>query len=761
MVGALFQIGVEMARATSNAATSRVSSSRGARRVAVALVLGLAAAVLRPVCVQASDTTTTTPWFRKALVGMEVGPTGAQFGSDPGDVGYASKFHGKEIVNRCVEAGCEYVVIWARDGEYAYYNSKVVPKCPGLGTRDVLRETVDEARIHDLPVIAYCVVQQGGRFLTQHPELAMRDPDGKPISRYCYNSGYLAVMKDLTAEMLAYGIAGFHIDMLDQGFGPPYGCWCHACRQRFEASYHKPMPRGVTWDADWDRMLAFRYRSSQEFERALRDHIHSVSPGATVDFNYHGNPPFSWEVGQRPAQHAGNGDFVTGETGVWGFSALGVGLNAEFYRSATPGLPFQVAMQRGVRMYHDQTTRPLNDLRWELFTLLAHGSFVTIVDKTGYDGWLDPVAYHRIGQAFHEALAKRPSFAGQPVQDVAIYFSGRTRDWFGRDEPSRYFQAFLGAHRAMVLEHLPWGVMLDENVTLEGLRSFPVVLLPGVAILSDQELAILRRYVEDGGSLCITGWTGLLGQRGEAVEHPAIESLVGARFVRRLESRDNHVRFTTASGQPAEAAVLASSLEPNWPFLVEGPAAVYEPTTATPLGELLRPHRTVRQRQGLEGTDWPQSADAPVGPAVLVHKLGKGRVVTFAAAPDVATAGEHPTVEARTLLANAIRALLPHPRLRIDAPAFVEVVVRDEPTARRMHVHFLAYSPTAMTTPAKNRPYVIPGLIEDPPCYRALLRLSQPVRDAKAWSEGTQLQINQGSVGAVIKDIHEVLTVHY
>ena len=176
-----------------------------------------------------------------------------------------------------------------------------------------------------MPVIAYCVVQQGGRFLTEHPELAMRGADGKPIGRFCYNSGYLEIMKKLISEMLAYGIDGFHIDMLDQGFGPPYGCWCDACRRSFEAAYHRPMPRGVTWDADWDRMLEFRYRSSQQFERALRDHINVVSPGATVDFNYHGNPPFSWEVGQRPVQHAGNGDFVTGETGVWGFSALGSG----------------------------------------------------------------------------------------------------------------------------------------------------------------------------------------------------------------------------------------------------------------------------------------------------------------------------------------------------------------------------------------------------------------------------------------------------
>ena len=727
----------------------------------VSLLLAITAGEMASIRAQSGGKAPATPWFRKSLVGMEVGPTGAQFGSDPSDVGYAARFSGKDVVKHCVEAGCEYVVIWARDGEYAYYNSKIMPKCPGLGRRDVLRETVDEARRHGLPVIAYCVVQQGGRFLVQHPELAMRGADGKPIGRYCYNSGYRSVMKDLTAEMLAYGIAGFHIDMLDQGFGSPYGCWCDACRRGFEAAYHRPMPPGVTWDADWDRMLEFRYRSSQNFEKALRDHIHSVSPGATVDFNYHGNPPFSWEVGQRPVQHAGNGDFVTGETGVWGFSALGVGLNAEFYRSATPGLPFQVAMQRGVRMYHDQTTRPLSDLRWELFTLLAHGAFVTVVDKTGYDGWLDPVAYHRIGQVFREAKAKRASFTGQPVQDVAIYFSSRTRDWIGREEPSRYFQAFQGAHRAMILEHVPWGVVLDENVTGEQLKSYPVVLLPNVTILSDRELALLRHYVEEGGSLIVTGWTGLLGQRGEAIEHPAIESLVGGRFIRRLESRDNHVRFASGSGLSSAAQALGSGFEPAWPLLVEGPAVVYEPTRATAIGELLRPQRTVRQRQGIEGTDWPMSAGAPVGPAVLLNRLGKGRVLTLTSSPDLATAGEHPIVEARRLLANAVRVLYPRARLRIEAPSFVEVVARDEPATRRLHIHFVAYSPTPTTTPAKNRPYVIPGLIEDPPCYRAQVRLPGPPRGAKAWSKETRIEIKQAAIEVFITDIHEVVTIDY
>ena len=139
-------------------------------------------------------------------------------------------------------------MLWVRDGDYAYYDSKLLPKAPGLGQRDPLREAVDEARKHGLPLIAYCVVQQGGHLLKTNPQWEMRGADGKPIGRFCLNSGYLEMMKEITAEQLAYGIDGFHIDMLDQGFGPPYGCWCDTCRKEFKRQYGHDMPSGATWD---------------------------------------------------------------------------------------------------------------------------------------------------------------------------------------------------------------------------------------------------------------------------------------------------------------------------------------------------------------------------------------------------------------------------------------------------------------------------------------------------------------------------------
>ena len=717
-------------------------------------------AVYFSACAVQAQVDSRSAWFQRSLVGMEVGPTGAQFGhSDPTDKEYCKLWDGREIVKKCVDANAEYLVLWLRDGDFAYYDSKLLPKAPGLGDRDPLREALDEAKKHDLPIISYCVVQQGGIYLQENPQWQMRSADGKPIGRFCFNSGYLEAMKKIVAEQLAYGIDGFHIDMLDQGFGKPYGSWSEKSQEIFRDQFGHDMPSGATWDASWDNMLTFRYQTSERFEKELTAWIKSINPKATVDYNCHGSPPFSFEVGQRPVQHAGNGDFVTGETGVWGFSALGVGLNAEFYRASTPGIPYQVAIQRGVRMYHDQTTRPINDMRWETFTLLAHGAFVTMIDKTAFNGSLDPVAYQRIGKVLGEARKKREHFGHQPVYDIGLYFSSRSRDWIGRENAAKYFQSFQGAHQACAMEHLQFGVLLDESVTLEKLRDFPVVCLPNAGILSQREVALFEQYVREGGRLLITGQTGQFDAMGQPLQESALETLIGARVVRRLESEDNWISLDGETDD-ARSDTLRTDIRPDWPFLVKGPATVYKPTTATAFGKLFKPHRTSRQRQGKMGTDWPMSADAPVGPAVLINRVGKGLVATCAASPDYATASEHALVEDRVLFRNLFRSLAPKRRVLVDAPSNVEAVVTDDRATRTLRVHLLAYNPTPRTTPQKNRPYVLPGMIEDKPIFRVSIA-TNGLRSGKALNSTTTVKVNENTVEATIEDIHEVILLEY
>jgi hypothetical protein len=206
---------------------------------------------------------------------------------------------------------------------------------------------------------------------------------------------------------------------------------------------------------------------------------------------------------------------------------------------------------------------------------------------------------------------------------------------------------------------------------------------------------------------------------------------------------------------------MTEGIPSEWPFLVNGPATIYESTTASSFGELLRPHRTVRQEQGQEGTELPMSADGVVGPAVLIHEVGQGVVLTLACAPDYATASEYAIVEARRLLVNAARWLHPKPRIRITAPANVQTVVTDDPTARCLRVHFLGYNAPPQTTPAKSRPAVIPALIEDPPIFRAVLECRDDIRDVGALHPMTRLERDGRKVRVQINEIHDVVLIRY
>jgi hypothetical protein len=161
------------------------------------------------------------------------------------------------------------------------------------------------------------------------------------------------------------------------------------------------------------------------------------------------------------------------------------------------------------------------------------------------------------------------------------------------------------------------------------------------------------------------------------------------------------------------------------------------------------------------GTDWPMSADAAVGPAVLIHRVGKGTVVTCAASPDYAVASEHALVEDRILLRNLFRTLDTERRIVICAPANVEAVVTDDPAARQLRVHLLAYNPTPRTTPQKNRPYVLPGMIEDAPIIRVAAATRAPIKTADALHPRTKLDVAGKSLQATIEDIHEVLLIGY
>lgn len=111
----------------------------------------------------------------------------------------------------------------------------------------------------------------------------------------------------------------------------------------------------------------------------------------------------------------------------------------------------------------------------------------------------------------------------------------------------------------------------------------------------------------------------------------AIGQLIGGQFVKTLSGWDNHIALPE---QTIHLGQLSRDIPPDWPFLLYGPAAVFEPKTALGYGQLYRPHRTLQQRKGEENLSLPMSADVAVGPAVLINNYGRGKVIYLPCSPD-------------------------------------------------------------------------------------------------------------------------------
>lgn len=664
----------------------------------------------------------TVPWYRRLRTGIEISPVTVT---------------GKEVIDNLAKAKVDYAVIFMKDGDYAYYNSQFATKAPYLGERDLLRECLDEAKKHDIPIIAYCQVQYDGSSWEAHPEWRMKDVEGNDIkSRLCYNSDYLEQVKRLAAEMMEYEIAGFHFDMLDFGFGAPYGCWCDTCKQLFKEKYGIDMPQGMTWDDAWDKMLEFRCDSNASFAEELRRFVHEHRPEISVDFNYHGYPPFSWQVGERPVQHAVMSDFVTAEGLPWVFGYKMPSLISLFMAGTNTGAPYQCVTSRFVRNYADKTIRPVADTKWEVFTYLSHGGMCTIVDKSDYGG-LEPVVFERIGEVFGEVSQKREYFGHKPVQEVGLYYSSRSRDWFGREDKPKYFRAFAGAHKALVESHISLGVIFDENISAERLREFPVVYIPNATILNDREVELFTKYVADGGNLLVTGLTGCYDRMGQPLDTFTLSDLIGAQLIERLEDDENYFRLPSTMTDELGRSLL-QDIPPDCSLLTRETAAVFEATEAKSYGKIM-------------------SKDKAVGPAVFINRYDKGESVYLPCSPDGALGGEFRMPEHRFLIRNILRYLNPKPEVVIDAPLNVESVITYDDTNNRFIIHFVSYfSPTPPTIGS----HVLMSPMEETFQYNATVEVQFPITRTEALNSTTQIAQQGNKIELEINEIHEALVVY-
>ena len=286
-----------------------------------------------------------------------------------------------------------------------------------------------------------------------------------------------------------------------------------------------------------------------------------------------------------------------------------------------------MATSKCVRGYTDYTLRLELHLKWEVFLYLAHGAHAFVIDDALFDGTIQPQTYERLGRIFAEVQEKEPYFGHEHVREVGLYYSVKSRDWYGREKPALYENAFMGAYRALNAAHIPVDAIFDESVTSETLAKYPVILLANTAILDDNELRMLRGYVKDGGRLIATQDTSLHDLNGKALPNFALGDVLGIRYRGKADYSSHY--FTLPGGD------LAAGIPTGYDVLVQGTANIVDLVGAEAVGDLKVPFHDGPPFHQI-GFGAYNSAWKRVGPAVLLNRYGAGQTAYMSFGPDVA-----------------------------------------------------------------------------------------------------------------------------
>ncbi len=304
-----------------------------------------------------------------------------------------------------------------------------------------------------------------------------------------------------------------------------------------------------------------------------------------------------------------------------------------------------------------------NALRAEIGTMIANGARICVGDHLDPRGTLDADVYRMIGAVYAEAAAKEPFVDGaRPVADVALLSSIAVREPGAIRREARHIAEDEGALRILQQGHILFDVVDADS----DLSAYKLVILPDRVRLGAALAEKLNAYVEAGGSLLLTGESGLLGETGDF----AFE--LGATFEGRSPFSPTYVR--------PEAPLRPDFVD--GPFLMFSKSFRVKPDGATVLGEIYEPYfnRSPRAFNGhIFAPPRPEPSPWPSG-------LRHGRI-TYLAHPVFGLYHQYGHAMVKQYVLKTIAAILGRARrLETDLPSTAAVTLRRRGDAELLQI---------------------------------------------------------------------------
>lgn len=605
-----------------------------------------------------------------------------------------AKITGKGLIKAVVKSGGKVAVFDSKSQWYAFHNTNISEKHPGLGKRDLVQEIISEGKKHGIIYVPYIPVGNDYRAAKEHPEWTPLKADGKPLKREdgipssCLNSPFRYFMVSYLKELAVnYDIGGFWFDGMGLMQGPNY-CYCRWCREGFKKLYGLEAPVNIkkNWRV-WVKWIEYRREVIREILSELVKAGKDVKPGLPVIVNYglHG-----WPYGSVTIES--ECDIVAHEV-LWYWGTASVQ-----YLRAAGNRPPESYIPSAQYAESYPLTQPLQEMRARAMTTLANGGLPVF---TLYGR---PKILFRINKEISERAEW--TIRTQNVPFCGIVLSERSKDLHDRTEWAEpTLSACYGTLRALLEEKIPEQFLTDRQLEEEDLNNFAVIILPDVGVISTDAADNLRKYVKNGGGLVATFKTSLANEFGEIQKDFKLADLFGVHYAGELQE--------TTEVEPWLGDIRDAVEIPNRPkikFLALGKhqiiddPVIKEAYSIEVAKDYLRgfpskyllvypdPMLKVKPEKDANMVLWEGIQDkGKKWPLIVTRKYGKGRVVYIAAelGRQYNSAFTWPYV--RRLLTNSIHFAIgeKRPPCGCQAPLHVQMTLFCQPEKKRMILHLL------------------------------------------------------------------------
>lgn len=604
-------------------------------------------------------------------------------------------------------------------GLVAFYPSELPFQRPSPWLRerpsgDLIGDALRAAEARGLHLLARCDFSKLPREMyEQHPDWFYVSPAGRPQAYHdfyscCPNSPYYQRYAfDILGEILdRYAVSGFYFNMfnfqLRDYAGVYHGiCQCVHCRGRFAADTGLVLPRADDWsDPAYLRWREWSRAVLADLAARMRDFIASKRPEAGLILRQ----------GAHVLTHEVN-NAVDRPLPLWRYWAGEFGREVRTAHPNTPAavnsvmfldMPYRFsAEQPGLLGLHLAQTMSQGASLWAYVL----GTTRNQPDRKNFGIVRRMLSFHREHADVYEGLSlaakvaivssmrseERATLAERGAQSEQVAFM-----LHGSEGLASVLNARRGVYRALVESQVPFDILPDSQLVAaeaDGrLGRYDALILPNVAVLDDEQAAVLDRYVAAGGGLVATYETGRYSADGDVRSEQPLASLGAARV---LSKRAGPSTIGVADARGLERPMRSSYLRVTRRADLPG-------CDDTDLVMLDRAFLTVEARAGAEPSLAlvPQSRNGPPEkiyfddetdhPGLLHFEYGQGRTAYFPWPIDLLFY-DHSLPEHRALLVQAVATVAGGTQVTAEAPPQVEVVVSRRPNGDHV-VHLINHS---------------------------------------------------------------------